>query len=98
MVELSGLTVKNFSQTKWDIEIKITGLRPGEKLYEELLIESEAIPTTNPLIFRADENISLSLNDMWQKINLLEDSLSEFNLDLSLEILSELVPEWKRNK
>ena len=98
MILLSGNTIKDTNNPEGDIEIVISGLRPGEKLYEELLIESEAIPTTNPLIFRADENISLSLNDMWQKINLLEDSLSEFNLDLSLEILSELVPEWKRNK
>ena len=36
MIELSGLTVKNFSQTKGDIEIKITGLRPEKKLFEEL--------------------------------------------------------------
>ena len=55
MVMLSGASVKDKDNIKGDIEIKEIGLRPGEKLYEELLIDSESISTSHPLIFRATE-------------------------------------------
>jgi FlaA1/EpsC-like NDP-sugar epimerase len=54
MVELSGLKVKD-ANNSGDIEIKITGLRPGEKLYEELLIGESPIPTDHPEIFMGIE-------------------------------------------
>ena len=56
MVNLSGFSIKNKNNKEGDIEIISTGLRPGEKLYEELLIDAEAEKTNNPLIFRAKEN------------------------------------------
>lgn len=55
MVELSGLRVRDAANPHGDIEIQITGLRPGEKLYEELLIEEGAAPTPHPRILRARE-------------------------------------------
>jgi FlaA1/EpsC-like NDP-sugar epimerase len=55
MVELSGLRVKEVNN-HGDIEIKITGLRPGEKLYEELLIGDKPIPTEHPEIFMGLES------------------------------------------
>ncbi len=55
MVELSGLQVKNEQQPWGQIEIQITGLRPGEKLYEELLIGDNPLPTQHPRILRAQE-------------------------------------------
>jgi FlaA1/EpsC-like NDP-sugar epimerase len=55
MVELSGLRVKNINN-QGDIEIKITGLRPGEKLYEELLIGDKPLPTEHPEIFMGLES------------------------------------------
>ena len=55
MIELSGLTLKTSSQPDGDIEIEITGLRPGEKLYEELLIGENPQPTNHPRIMRASE-------------------------------------------
>ena len=55
MVRLSGLTVKDEDNPDGDIEIKVVGLRPGEKLYEELLIDGVMLPTPNPKILRAQE-------------------------------------------
>jgi FlaA1/EpsC-like NDP-sugar epimerase len=56
MVELSGLTVRDRENAGGDIEITITGLRPGEKLYEELLIGDNPTPTTHPRIMKAHED------------------------------------------
>jgi len=54
---LSGLQLIDENNPNGDIEIKYTGLRPGEKLYEEILATKETIKTENPLIFRAEEAI-----------------------------------------
>lgn len=56
MIRLSGLLEKTAETGAGDIEIKITGLRPGEKLYEELLIDNDPLPTQHKKIFRAREN------------------------------------------
>ena len=56
MVELSGLTVRDPEHPRGDIEIAITGLRPGEKLYEELLIGDNPTPTGHPRIMKAHED------------------------------------------
>ena len=56
MIELSGLTVYDHTTGDGDIEIKITGLRPGEKLYEELLIGETASDSPHPKIKYAEEN------------------------------------------
>ncbi|MDP3031878.1 MAG: nucleoside-diphosphate sugar epimerase/dehydratase [Rhodocyclaceae bacterium] len=55
MVELSGLTVKDEQNPDGDIEIEVSGLRPGEKLYEELLIGDNPKPTLHPRIMKAHE-------------------------------------------
>ena len=56
MIELSGLTIYDAASGDGDIEIQITGLRPGEKLYEELLIGDAASASPHPKIKLADEN------------------------------------------
>ena len=56
MIQFSGLQLKDKNNPDGDIEIKITGLRPGEKLYEELLIEDNSLPTKHPKIFKAQDN------------------------------------------
>lgn len=56
MIQLSGLSVKDEEHSDGDIEIKITGLRPGEKLYEELLIGDNVSKTSHPRIMRAEES------------------------------------------
>ena len=55
MVALSGLTVRDDRHPEGDIEIVFTGLRPGEKLFEELLIGDNPLPTDHPRILRARE-------------------------------------------
>jgi FlaA1/EpsC-like NDP-sugar epimerase len=56
MVELSGHSVRDETNPGGDIEIKVTGLRPGEKLYEELLIGDNPLATAHPRIMKAREN------------------------------------------
>ncbi len=55
MIHLSGLTVRDAEKPHGDIAIEFTGLRPGEKLYEELLIGESVLPTEHPMILRAQE-------------------------------------------
>jgi FlaA1/EpsC-like NDP-sugar epimerase len=76
MVELSGLTVKGDVNPNGDIKIQVTGLRPGEKLYEELLIGDNPLPTNHARIMKAHEDF-LS----W---NVLQAKLTE--LGLALEV------------
>jgi FlaA1/EpsC-like NDP-sugar epimerase len=55
IIKLSGRTVKDAENPDGDIEIQITGLRPGEKLYEELLLGNDMLTTPHPKILRAQE-------------------------------------------
>ncbi|QEY23639.1 polysaccharide biosynthesis protein [Neisseria animalis] len=57
MIRLSGMKLKNSQHPEGDIEIRISGLRPGEKLYEELLIGDNVSPTGHPRILTANETM-----------------------------------------
>lgn len=74
MIELSGLTVKDEQSPDGDIEIEITGLRPGEKLYEELLIGDNPKPTSHSRIMKAHEEF-IPWADLGGKLNALEMAL-----------------------
>ncbi len=58
MIELSGLQVRDADCPEGDIEISVVGLRPGEKLYEELLIGGDDMPTSHPRIMKARDPVS----------------------------------------
>ena len=75
-MELSGLTLRNEKNPRGDIEIKVTGLRPGEKLYEELLIGDNPKITQHPRILKAQEKFV-----PWAQ---LKDQLNSLNLALSV--------------
>lgn len=94
MINLSGLKVKNQKNPDGDIEIITTGLRPGEKLFEELLIDGNPEPTKHPLIFRANEK-SLSKNQMEESIILLKESINNYDEIKAIKVLSYCVSEWE---
>ena len=56
MIHLSGLSVRSEKNQHGDIAIEFTGLRPGEKLYEELLIGDNVVATPHPMIMSANED------------------------------------------
>ena len=90
MVHLSGLEVKDEDRPDGDIEIEFTGLRPGEKLYEELLIGENALPTNHPMISRAEEE-RLSWNDLEALLTGLKQATEQYNHEQVRELLRQAV-------
>ena len=70
MIRLSGRTIRESSNPHGDIEIVFTGLRPGEKMFEELVIGSHLVPTSHPAILRAREGF-----DSWRRVEQLLQSM-----------------------
>lgn len=90
MVELSGLTVKDEFNTDGDIEIEITGLRPGEKLYEELLIGDNPKPTLHPRVMKANEDF-IPWTELEPKLNSLEVALNVNDVGVIRLMMQQLV-------
>jgi FlaA1/EpsC-like NDP-sugar epimerase len=90
MVELSGLSVKNPQTGEGDIEIVVTGLRPGEKLYEELLIGENPTSTTHPRIMMAREDF-LPWEALRAELVLLKEGLSKDDFQMLVGQLQRLV-------
>jgi FlaA1/EpsC-like NDP-sugar epimerase len=97
MVRLSGLSLRDALNPNGDIEIVCTGLRPGEKLYEELLIDADSQPTSHPLIYRAQEQ-AIAPELLWPQIDALEAAIQRQDEAAALEVLAALVPEWTRGE
>jgi FlaA1/EpsC-like NDP-sugar epimerase len=97
IVELSGLTLKNDKNPKGDIEIKVTGLRPGEKLFEELLIGCNPKSTQHPRILKANENF-LTWEQLQGPLNSLNLALNNNDVPAIKIILQQLVTDYKPNK
>ena len=96
MVRLSGLSLRDASHPDGDIEIVCTGLRPGEKLYEELLIDAESQPTLHPLIYRAEER-SIPPHLLWPQLEALQTAIAAQDGEAALNLLAHLVPEWQNS-
>jgi FlaA1/EpsC-like NDP-sugar epimerase len=96
MIELSGLTAKLLPSSKGDIEIKITGLRPGEKLFEELLLSNNPIKTKHPKIFRSKEPFILH-EQLIKEIDLLKKLMINNDLENILKKLTSIVVDYSPN-
>lgn len=96
MVYLSGLMVKDELNPHGDIEIEIIGLRPGEKLYEELLIGNNPQATEHPKIMKAHEEF-LSWRDLQPELKNLNLALDTCDAKLIRSMLKKLVPGYQPN-
>ena len=94
MVELSGLSVRDETNPEGDIEIVVTGLRPGEKLYEELLIGDNPLPTSHKRIMKAHEEF-LSWVALQRQLSDLNKALDANDVPLIRSLLKDLVPGYQ---
>jgi FlaA1/EpsC-like NDP-sugar epimerase len=90
MVELSGLTVRDDTNPEGDIDIRIVGLRPGEKLYEELLIGDNPQATNHPRIMKANEDF-LPWAELEPRLNALNAALGVSDVPVIRRMLEALV-------
>lgn len=94
MIRLYGLTLRSAEQPDGDIEIKITGLRPGEKLYEELLIAGNTVTTEHPRIMQAHE-IDLPPAVLNARLETLASMLNVAEHRDILQHIKQIVPEYQ---
>jgi FlaA1/EpsC-like NDP-sugar epimerase len=90
MIELSGLTVKDEQNPDGDIAIEISGLRPGEKLYEELLIGDNPMPTSHSRIMKAHEEF-IPWSELEDKLKALEMALNVNDVGVTRLMMEKLV-------
>ena len=95
MISLSGLE-PSLNSENGDIEIKITGLRSGEKLYEELLIEGNPEQTEHGQILKTFEN-GIELEPLLDIIENIEDLCQKQNSEKLVKLLKEHVEGYKQN-
>jgi FlaA1/EpsC-like NDP-sugar epimerase len=93
MIELSGLQIKDKDNPDGDIEIRTVGLRPGEKLYEELLIGDNPEPTSHVRIMKANERY-MAWDALEPLLATLKTHLEDRNVQALRDRLRMLVPEF----
>ena len=96
MIELSGLSVRDENNEDGDVDIVITGLRPGEKLYEELLLGDDPQPTVHPKIQRAQDPF-IPWHQLETDLNTLKLLLSQNNVEMIVTLLQKLVTDYQPN-
>lgn len=94
MLTLSGMTVRDENNCDGDIEIQITGLRPGEKLYEELLIGDNPGPTAHPRIMKAHDD-AMSWSKLRLRLAAIDVALESNDVQAIRNILQELVSGYQ---
>jgi FlaA1/EpsC-like NDP-sugar epimerase len=92
VIELSGLTVRDADSPDGDIAIEIVGLRPGEKLYEELLIGDDPEQTSHPRILKARDKF-MPLAELDKELAILEDYVISANADAMRGTIIRAIPE-----
>lgn len=90
MIRLSGLEVRSPTHPNGDIEIMITGIRPGEKLYEELLIGEKVLPTVHPLIMR-EQDEELDGASVKEYLAYLSEACAQYDQHKIRDILCQVV-------
>jgi FlaA1/EpsC-like NDP-sugar epimerase len=96
MIELSGMTVRSVENPEGDIEISVIGLRPGEKLYEELLIGNDPQTTQHERILHARE-LFLPLNELIVALDELDRLIRSGDTRGALAQLRRIAPEYSPN-
>ncbi len=96
LVKLSGLTIKDENNNEGDIEIKIIGLRPGEKLYEELLLGNNPKKTHHPKIQKAQDSF-IPFNQLEADLNNLKTLLYHNKVLEVKELLAKIVKTYRSN-
>ena len=94
MIELSGLDVKDAQNLEGDIEIEEIGLRPGEKLYEELLIDGNPEKTIHPRVFKSHEDF-LPWSELELKVQQISQAIEKNDDQALIALLKELVSGYK---
>jgi FlaA1/EpsC-like NDP-sugar epimerase len=94
MIHLSGLSVRDEINPAGDIEISFTGLRPGEKLYEELLIGDNVSSTNHPRVMRANEKL-MEFAKVENLVNALERSCNQNDSETLRKLLISAVSEFE---
>jgi FlaA1/EpsC-like NDP-sugar epimerase len=96
MVKLAGLSVRDEHHPDGDVEIRFTGLRPAEKLFEELLIGTNVSGTEHPMILRAMEH-SLPWEQVQELLRNLLVAMQQFDVRAACELLQAGVSEYRPN-
>ncbi len=96
IIELSGLSVRDCENPDGDIEIRVVGLRPGEKLYEELLIGDNPEPTSHPRICRANERFE-PWPQLMPRLAELQRAIAAGDARETQRILGSIVTEYRPN-
>ena len=96
MVKLSGLSIKDDKNLNGDIEIEITGLRPGEKLYEELLIGNNPEKTDHSKILKTNEPM-IAYSELEEELNFLKILLDNNEVGKVKTLLEKLLSLYKSN-
>jgi FlaA1/EpsC-like NDP-sugar epimerase len=97
MISLSGLSIKNDNDSSGDIEIQFTGLRSGEKLYEELLIDVDSIEKTQHSLIMRSQGQYFSMESIDDMLDTIIRASRINDVDLALEQIEKYVDGYKRS-